>query len=911
MFSYAVKRITRGRGLFLSLFLSVSLAATLFSGILQGADAVGVAQMDEILKSAYVDVISSSINKNITLTHYWEIDEIIEGIEGVKSANHYIRWSVTVELNGTQRTIEAIILAIPEDSSLYDWLIGVDSFQDGALYIDAGSFNATELLGVDSLTVAFNTYLPLGMPDFQMRCFEFPVAGSVIFSDEFFQIVSGRYNVHLNSLISGRDSVVSRSVYNMVLVSEDTLIDMLSQVLAEDRRPTVDQTATTLVALDRDRIVNPWNIQNSIKRITLIHQEINTKGASFLYIPRSYLSELLNVISSLSNQMKTSTILVAIPVFFCAWYLSMTLSDVVFNLRKREIGLLFTRGMQHRQVLLTLMLEGVIIGLLAALVGILMGAMSLVLVIPEMSALELLRSISPLAIAATLLFSMILTLIAVYKPAQKATQINIVDALNEFLTEDESLDGWQEHTVAFLLGLYKMAMLSTGLTVEQFRPATNNLIITLLYSSWWGTDYVLGFIAPILFFWGFIKLFIRFVPGYQAAIGRLFNVFVGDVAKFFALISGRNVKRVASTTFMIALIVWYSVSVIGNVASTTEYMKQTIRYDNGADASVWVYEEGKVNEILSEIAAMEEVQAVAKETWFSPESNLGQVPIRAVSPREYKEAVYPDLFGGGQVFDVMSQDESMGIMERGAAARLGLKVNDVFMVKMQTNLYPIRIVGFFGKEPGDYWVMQNPTVYVNEGFLRNVKEKFIEGRRIVVDLADGADLEGFKGKVEALSVYVEKVDVTNLQMDAKLNNIRLAGPRRIEELGVYFASLLASLGVALITSTVVRSRNKELTIMAIRGLSPGQLSMSLILETVGMDVFAIVLGTAVGYVTLRGQVELSNRLLATGFGRSVVFTFSSQLNLLAVVGLLLLATVVPILVMVRRISASPDLKQEE
>jgi ABC-type antimicrobial peptide transport system permease subunit len=911
MFSYAVKRITRGRGLFLSLFLSVSLAATLFSGILQGADAVGVAQMDEILKSAYVDVISNSINKNITLTHYWNIDEIIEGIEEVKSANHYIRWSATIELNGTQRKIEAIILAIPEGSSLYDWLIGVDNFQDGALYIDAGSFNATELLGVDSMTVAFNTYLPLGMPDFQMRRFEFPVAESVVISDEFFQIISGKYNVHLNNLISGRDSIVSRSVYNMVLVSEDTLIDMLNHVLAEDRLPTVDQTATTLVALDRDRIVNPWNIQSSIRRITLIHQEINTKGASFLYIPRSYLSELLKVISSLSNQMKTSTMLVTIPVFFCAWYLGMTLSDVVFNLRKREIGLLFTRGMQHRHVLLTLMLEGVIIGLLAALVGIVMGAVSLVLVIPEMSALELLRSISPPAIAATLLFSMILTLIAVYRPAQKATQISIVDALNEFLTEDESLGGWQEHTVAFLLGLYKMAMLSTGLMVEQFRPSTNNLIITLLYSSWWGMDYVLGFIAPILFFWGFIKLFIRFVPGYQAAIGRLFNFFVDDVAKFFALISGRNVKRVASTTFMIALIVWYSVSVIGNVASTSEYMRQTIRYDTGADASVWVYEEGKINEILSEIAAMEEVQAVAKETWFSPESNLGQVPIRAVSPREYKEAVYPDLFGGGQVFDVMSQDESMGIMEKGAAARLGLKMNDVFMVKIQTKLYPIRIVGFFGKEPGDYWVLQSPTVYVNEGFLKNVKEKFIEGRRIVVDLADDADLEGFKRKVEALSVYVEKVDVTNLKMDMKINNIRLAGPRRMEELGVFFASLLASLGVALITSTVVRSRNKELTIMAIRGLSPGQLSMSLILETVGMDVFAIALGTAVGYVTLRGQVELSNRLLATGFGRSVVFTFSSQLNLLAVVGLLLLATVAPILVMVRRISASPDLKQDE
>ncbi|TRO54069.1 FtsX-like permease family protein [Candidatus Bathyarchaeota archaeon] len=911
MFSYAVKRITRGGGLFLSLFLSVALASTLFSGILQGADAIGVAQMDDILESAYVDIISSSSNKNITQTHYWDIDETIEGIDGVVSANHYIRWSATVEFEGTEKTIETIILAIPEDSSLYDWMTGVDSFQDGAVYIDADSFNATRLLGVDSLTVAFNTYIPIGMPDFQMRRFELPVAGSVTLGDDMFQIVSGKYNVYLNNLISGSDTLVSRSVYNMVLVSENTLIDMLDQVLAEERRPTVDQTTTTLVALDRERIVNPWDIQGSISQITLIHQEINTKGASFLYIPRSYLSELLTVISSLSNQMKTSTILVTIPVFFCAWYMGMTLSDILFNLRKREIGLLFTRGMQHRQVLLTLILEGVIIGLLASLVGILGGAASLVLVIPEMSFLELLRSINPMTIAATLIFSMVLTLVAVYKPAQRATQINIVDALNEFLTEDESVGGWQEHTVAFLLGLYKMAMLSAGLTVEEFRPSTSNLIVTLLYSSWWGIDYILGYIAPILFFWGLIKLFIRFVPGYQAVIGRLTNVFMGDMAKFFTLISGRNVKRVASTTFMVAIIVWYSVSVIGNVASTTEYMRQTIRYDNGADASVWVYEVGEVDEIMGKIAEIEGVQAVAKETWFSPDSDLGQVPIRAVDALMYKEAVYPDLFEGGQVFEAMSLDEAWGIMERGAAAQLGIEVNDIFMVKMQTTLYPIRIVGFFGKEPGDYWTLQNPTVYVNEGFLKNVKTKFIEGTRIVVDLNDDADLKGFKEKVGNVSVYVEKVDVTNLQINDKINNIRLAGPRRIEELGVYFAGLLASLGVALITSTIVRSRNKELTIMAIRGLSAKQMSMSIALETLSMDTFAIVLGTVVGYVSLRGQVELSNRLLATGFARTVVFTSSSQLTLLAIIGLLLLSTLTPILVMVRSISLSPNLKQEE
>ena len=64
MFRYAIKRIIRGRSLFLSLFLSVALAVTLFSGILQGADAVGEALLDNTIDSAYLNIISRAPDKN-------------------------------------------------------------------------------------------------------------------------------------------------------------------------------------------------------------------------------------------------------------------------------------------------------------------------------------------------------------------------------------------------------------------------------------------------------------------------------------------------------------------------------------------------------------------------------------------------------------------------------------------------------------------------------------------------------------------------------------------------------------------------------------------------------------------------------------------------------------------------------
>jgi ABC-type antimicrobial peptide transport system permease subunit len=913
MFRYAVKRILRGKGLFLSLFLSVALAATLFSGILQGADAIGVAILDNTLQSAYVDIISSAADKNVTKTHYWEIDDVFSSVEGVKSSDHFIRFSAELESKSINGTVRTVILALPEDSSLYEGVSGVQVFEDGVVYVDAGSSNVTDIMASQTLSIVFETYLPYNPPGFEMRSYNYSIAGAVNLNDKAFQIGTGRYNIYLRDLIQGREGLSRRPSYNMVLVSENTFIGLLRKVFAEQRRPTGDQTTEALIVLDRENLINPWDVRGSINKIQVIFEGINTEGASYFYVPRSYIGELLDTISSMSSQMKTSTMLVALPVFFCAWYLGMTVSEVVYSLRKREIGLLLTRGLTSRQVIYILVFEGLLVSVVSAVVGVVAGAFILMLVIPGMSIIELLRSINVLTVGATLLFSTALTIFALYRPTKKATEISIVDALREHQTEEETLGDWQVPLLAFMLGAYKMAMLAAGLTVEQFRPTTSNLIVTLLYSTWWGTDYLLGYVASILLFWGFIKLFVQYVPGFQLSLGKLASLLTGDAARFTAISSGRNLKRVAASTFMIALITGYSVGVIGNVASTSDFMERTVRYTVGADASVWLFEGKDADGLAERIGQMDGVLAVTKETLFSPESSLGEVPIRAIRPLEWKDTAYMDegWVESGQVFYAMNGGDNFGIMERGAAEKLGITLNNTFLVKIQSRLYPIKVVGFFGREPGEYWSVQNPTVYVNEGFLKNVKEKFIDERRILVKLGDDVDLQAFKESAESLSTDVERVDVTALQVERSLNNIYLAGPRRVEELGSYFAGLVASLGVALIVSTVIRSRGKELTIMAIRGYSAGQLGMSLVFEHVGMELLAIILGVSVGIVSLRGQTELFNQVLSVGIERRMVFPFSAQVNLLVIIGLILLATLAPIILAVRRISESPDLRLEE
>ena len=168
-----------------------------------------------------------------------------------------------------------------------------------------------------------------------------------------------------------------------------------------------------------------------------------------------------------------------------------------------------------------------------------------------------------------------------------------------------------------------------------------------------------------------------------------------------------------------------------------------------------------------------------------------------------------------------------------------------------------------------------------------------------------------KETVESLDPDIERVDMTEIYKENAISNVYLAGPRRVEELGTYFSAIVASVGIVLVVSTLIRSRIKEYTIMSIRGYSPRQLATSLLVDNLGMDLLAILLELFVGYVSLVGSTEIFNATLFVGITRKVVFPFSAKLRLSIIIGLLLASTIIPILVAVNRISKNPDLKLEE
>jgi ABC-type antimicrobial peptide transport system permease subunit len=915
MFQYAVKRLIRGKGLFLSLFLSVAIASTLFAGILQGADAIGARSLDQIFELAPYDIITMASDKNITKTRVTDAVEIFGAIDGVEDVD-YFEWSpIRLYDPGTvNTTIDGVyMVAVPDGSDFYDGIVGVDQFERGKVYYDVSSADVEPFIENGTVVIEMETYLWKNPPGFENRRFRMPLADTVGVDDESWTMFVGRYDVHLQGLFARNDPSQRRPSYNLVLMSHDTYMDIQREIFAEERRPTNDQHAVSLISLDRESLINPWDVTGSGHEVGIIYDQINSMGAEYYYLPRSFIGEILQAIQNNSDQMKTSTVVVSLPVFFTAWYLGVTIAEVVFGLRRREIGLLLTRGMNHKQILYMLMFEGLMVALLAGAVGILGSSLVLPLVITGVSPVDILLSTSPVTIVTVFVFSLAIALFSLYRPAQRAVQVNIVEALREHITDEE--DGFSafEPALAMTLGAYRFAMIYLNLSVEAFRPSTSNIIITLLYSTWFGSDYLLSFIAPLLFFWGFTKLFIQYAPWYQSMLTKIARIIVGDVAKFSALSSRRNIKRTAASTFMIALIVGYSVTVIGNVAISEDFLGSATFFAVGADSAIWLFEGQESEAVLEKVLEIDGVSSATVEVLFSPDSSITGMPVRGIDPVTWSDTAFmtPDFVTDPDMFEDMAAIENGAIIEFGLAQTLGLSVNNSMLLQTAARTYQVKVVGFFGKVSGDRYVPSNPMMYVSHTFMEGIKERYIDQRRIIVDFEDGVDVPTVKAALEVVDGDVQRVDVASLNLGNAVDNIIMAGPRQIQILGTYFAGLVASVGIVLIISTMIRSRIKELTIMSIRGYSPSQLAVTLLVEHLGMDIFAILLGGAVGVFTLYGVVNILNSALGFIFSYRVVFPPYVYVQIGAIVGLIIVSTIVPIVVAVNRISAAPDLKLEE
>ncbi|MFX1565025.1 MAG: FtsX-like permease family protein [Promethearchaeota archaeon] len=674
------------------------------------------------------------------------------------------------------------------------------------------------------------------------------------------------------------------------------------------------------IYLDRVRIINPFDIMASIQQINLIEQQIRNELGFDVYI-ENHVTLYLITFSTFAENQKFTFLLISMPIFFIALYVGITLNDVSFSLRRREVGLYLTKGQTRQGITSMFVTEGFVVGILASILGL---ALALVLV-PYFMGSGTYAPLNPLLIGfdtifLTFAFGIFLAVIATYWPARKAVQIPTTEAIREYTLAGEPT-GYNKALAwtCLILGTYKLVIWIFGINVASLflDIVFTNPILSIAVSIWLLVDSVLGFWAPLLFFYGFTIILVKGSTRFHDYATRFIRRIMGDLGAVAAHTIRRRPGRTAAVIFITTLLVGYSVQTVGIIAAQQDLVIRSVYKNVGADLKVDVQSINNITNMLDAIRAVPGVGGATFEFTFSMQTTAGSTQVRAINVSEWINVAFwePEWFPIQPAHFALQQlDENNQsiILERLRAVELDIELGNFLSVDFPViGFQSMQVVGYFGPEPENlgswgfsYWLAEPTWSYISYEHYQELRPGLSsESGYILVALQNPAFNEAVVSAIEALD-DVESVE-SSLETLSEFNtDVFLNANINMMYMGLLFAFLLASLGTAVVVFLTLRERRTSTALMSARGMTYGQTIRTLIAETLTIIGFAIVVGLLVGLIVLYGSVRgavggvgaIGIPTLLVAHILPVEFVGLMAVQLIALLAVLLGATLIPILI---------------
>jgi ABC-type lipoprotein release transport system permease subunit len=600
---YPIKRVLRSWKLFLALLIGIILASTFFAAIDVKANLTAKQALEQQLNSVLVDM---EFNPRLNFTNLDQAKQDVLSIDGVKDVEMIGRsFSAIVSSsdNYTNQMFPQITYLLNSSRVYNGWENRpIGGIGENETYVLAGTDLADRLAVNDTIMMTLD--FPTPKYDNVTTIFlNLTVAGFAQLGDEAYSVATGN-TYFISSFRPESPQEVFYYKSDLLLVDWGTIEKIWNTI------PELTFETRFLISLNRNELLNPWDTQTSANNVQVVANNINNRILANYeyggYVQNNLGNVLTNFQYIFSGTILINLILISLPVFFVAWYLGSTVSDVSFNLRRREIGLLSTKGLSSGQIQRMFFAEAIVIGFIGGLSGVFGGLiLNQVFTGFDLETLFNPQLLSPFTMIYTVAFGMLLSFSSVFFAARRAAKLPAVESLREYMPMEANKPYRKRLPwIAFILGTYKIIVFILGVNVplllNQAQFYGGNFLILIGVTIWLLIDTVLNYIGPLLFFWGFTKILIQNSLKFQQLTSKVYRV-TGDLGALAAKNVRRNPARSAAIAFLIALIIGYSVQTTGQMASEQDYIDRQVLYRVGADVTVSVINGSKAQMILDDI----------------------------------------------------------------------------------------------------------------------------------------------------------------------------------------------------------------------------------------------------------------------------------------------------------------------
>jgi putative ABC transport system permease protein len=522
----------------------------------------------------------------------------------------------------------------------------------------------------------------------------------------------------------------------------------------------------------------------------------------------------------------TALLVFASVALFVGAFLIFNTFSITVAQRTREFALLRALGASGRQVMVSVVIEALIVGTVAAAVG--LGAGLLIAMglngLLEAFGIDLPQAslqLKPRTIVVSVVVGVVVTVLSAVLPARRAARISPMEALRESAPAFYR-PSMTRIIIGSLMTLGGITILLVGLFVEVSQEVS----------------YV-GAGAAVIFF-GVATLAPSFTRPLASAIGSPLHRLFAMPGRLAQQNATRNPKRTASTAAALMI----GLALVGFVGIFADSSKASINetLDRSMKADFVIQSTSFASQVISprlaeDLRSQDELAAVTPFRFGQFRHNGSSLFVVATDPTTLPQTADIGVVAGG-LADLNQGDV---FLFDGTAEDLGLAVGDTYEMQFAaTGNLEAEVVGLFDDKTfvGSDYLVSIDTF--NENFSERIDTN------ILVKATSGVPLDDARAAVERIAEDYPNVEVEN-QAEAK----ETYASQIDQLLGLVTALLALALVIALlgITNTLALSvyeRTRELGLLRAVGMTRKQTKSMIRWEAVIIVIIGGILGIAIG-----------------------------------------------------------------
>ncbi|MCR8433311.1 MAG: ABC transporter permease [Crenarchaeota archaeon] len=668
--------------------------------------------------------------------------------------------------------------------------------------------------------------------------------------------------------------------------------NLLNETLSIPEKALIAGGLTRIFIVSDRSFIDPLDLSKTRIQIHNLYSNIYKYLQRIIPAENFKISNFLDTMITLLDMqllgVKLSSLLTLLPILVLSIILSLITNWILVNKRKRELGLLRIRGMGSSQVFLNFLVESIVIGAMAGMLGFI-AASGISYLITKTTAGGFAEVIEPSSflfaicddyIIPAAITGAILCLTSILYPANKVSKLDLLSSISEYTPEIEAEVKVGKVLLAFMaISFYGILEMLLGMPTLRFilsEVMRGRYFIALLLILYIPVYFVSIFGGPFILAYGCAKLIAAHSDKLSGVLELTSKPFSGDFSRLAVEQFIRKKTRAYKVILIIALTLTFGIYYAIDNATTRMRTQIELEISIGADVKVEFdlpislpeVESRSINDTIYGVDGVKSASYVIN--LYVTKNELTEIDQIIILDKfyldvSYMKEEYIDGISLSKLKEALLDPKAILLPVRYKYIE-GCSIGSTINFIIGKEMYNFTIVGYIKWLPGRFNIIELQTTarvaFVGLSVIDRINDlkSHLLVDTILIDVKDSYDEflvgETIRKDLEKKGLYTY-VQVYRKALESANNNWFVTFSYMISDAVFYLSIIMALTSMILTMATSIQERRREIALLRVRGASLRELLGMVLGEAAIITILGYVLGLVLAMVFTYGYLTMA------------------------------------------------------